>query len=284
MEPREFRYRPLLMGRDFILAAGITAPPGFAARYDFELLGPAEFLITWGCLAVALTLPMAWARWRSFIRIDVSGVSRFRSRSRAVAVIPWVDVEEVSCLGKQGIRVRGAGREIRITENYQWTSEARELVFDRAVPLIRMRLESRALEGGAVSFRVPRSAVVAHLGYLAVLAVLAALTTIMVAMIIRWRLFGLALCGLFLVPAVWKVRREVRWLGGRVLLGREGVLVRPLDGQTWIGWEDLTATSWVEGGMQLRRQSGKAVFIPSSLGNLAVLHELLSERAGAAPL
>src|SRR5262249_27577741 len=130
-------------------------------------------------------------------------------------------------------------------------------------------------------FRMPEKSWKAHLAYLGAILILTTLTGLALAPLFKGRFFGLPILFVFFGGSwLWGLRKRASGLGTRVMLQREGFVVRRLDGEERVPWSDFERSEWNEkGGLDLRLRSRRVISLPPSLGNIAMLEECLREGA-----
>lgn len=228
--------------------------------------------------ALLLIFCLGW-RWRSRFRVDDQGVE-FRRSARAVVVrLGWADIDELFLLDDTQFEVRGSGRQLRFAGPYEDLYSARQACLPR-LERIRQTLQSRALHDGTVTFRMPGGAWKAHLAYFGAVLVLSGVTWYCLATVVDRKFRnGLPFIVLFFGGSwLWGLRKRASGLGTKVVVQREGFVVRRLDGRDKVPWEELDRTEWNEqGGLTLVLRSRRVLVLPSSLGNLGLLEEFLHE-------
>lgn len=261
------------------LASFLLATP-LAQAIDPRLFDFPAVLIPGSVLTVLLLSAFTWLRWRSRIVLDERGVEWRRSRSRVVTRLDWTEIDEFFLMSGISFELRGAGRRIVFTELYQDIYHARDLCLPRLSGM-RDLLRARALQDGALSFRMPGGRWKAHVAYLAAVLILTGVTWYLLAMFVDRRMRGfpffiIILC--FGGSWLWGLRKKASGMGTRVTLRREGLLVRRLDRKDRISWEDLERTQWnSDGGLDLILRSRRVISLPYALANIGLLEEFIHE-------
>ena len=228
--------------------------------------------------AVVLLFLLGW-RWRSRFVVTEEGVDFRRSPGLVVRRLAWDEIEELFLLDESHFEVRGAGGHLRFAGPYEDLDAARDVCLPR-LRSIREHLQAKALREGTVTFRMPRGRWMAHLAYFAAIVVLSGITSYCLATLLDRKLrTGLPFILLFFGGSwLWGLRKRASGLGTRVVLHREGILVRRLDGRDKIPWEDLDRAEWNDqNGINLVLRSRRVIVLPSSLGNIGLLEEFLHE-------
>lgn len=258
-----------------VLGAGLRAfqdsgrlPPGSI------WIGPAGF--------VAGLVAFVHFRWRSRLRLTPEGAFRLRSAGRVVTRIAWDEIDEVFLLGPSGFEVRGAGKRIRFGDAYENVAGARESCTGGLSDL-RSRLVDRALKDGELVFRTPGSRWSAHAAYLAAVLLLTGVTGAVVMMFMKALRKGFPIFLIFFGTGwLWRLRGRASRRGTRVTLYPDGLLVRRLDGSDKVAWSEIQRTEWSDrGDLILVLHKGRKILLPSTLGNIAILEELVEERRAA---
>ena len=246
----------------------------------------------WVWLACALAWIVAFwlLRWGG-LQVDGSGITRFRCFGRSRLLIPWGDLQEVFEEG-ENLVVKGVRNTIRVDNRFDRVERAKGMILERALPVVRARVEQEWDEKGFVVFRT-RSAWSGHVLYVIAGLVLAALGSFGAYMI---GFHGdvpffesssiLVVAALLLMLGIFflQVRRAAAWRGGWVAAGPEGLLVHRLDGEKRVTWGELDEVDCATPGwVVLRRKSGMAVRLPRSMGNREVLLEVIRERMRLQP-
>ena len=274
MQPLECRFR---LGRSFgesaLLLLGVFAVFAWA----HEVADGSWALVAVGLAPAAIVAAAAW-RWRARFRVDEGGVEFRRSPGRVSTRLEWAEIDELFLLDDTQFEVRGRGRQIRFAGPYDDLDAAREACLPR-LRRIRETLQERALRDGRVTFRMPGGRWKAHLAYLAAILVLTAITWSCLATLLNRKIPGLPFVLLFFGGSwLWGLRRRASGLGTRVILHREGVVVRRLDGRDKIPWEQLDRTEWnEENGINLVIRAGRVLSLPASIANIRLLEEFLHE-------
>jgi hypothetical protein len=259
-----------------VICFAATAP--FARQVDPALGVFPSIMIPGAFLSQLVLTFLFWKRWRSRIVLDDRGVEWRRSKTRAVRRLDWDEIDEFFLIGGIGFELRGRGRRISFTELYEDIYHARELCLPRLSGM-RDLLRRRALDEGALVFRMPGGRWKAHVAYLAAVLILTGITGSGLAILLDRSFPGLPFFALVFGGSwLWGLRRKASGLGTRVTLRREGLLVRRLDGRNRIAWEDLERTQWnANGGLDLVLRSRKVVSLPGALGNIGLLEEFIHE-------
>lgn len=243
-------------------------------------LNPRESVnvVLWGAFTLAGLAALHFLRWGRVLRIDPSGISRSRRFTLA-----WSEIESIFERDDGVMIFRAPRGRIRITPHFRDAATARERARGFALPAVRERLKDAWGEHGFVTFRTSRWAGWGHLLYLVLACVVSvSLGGIVMAFLEEFNigvLVGFGLLLLLLGTPVRRMRQSVGWQGGWVAAGSEALLVHRLDGETRIRWEDLEGVGFgTPGWLELHRASGKPVRIPTDLGNIDLLHEIISAR------
>jgi hypothetical protein len=281
MESLQCRFRvdrailEALAGTLFSVGIGALAPQAIDPRLissDQAFLG--------GFFVSMLFLPLLFRlRWRSRFRMDDRGVEFRRSGGRLATRLDWGEIDEIFLLGPVDFELRGGGRRIRFAGPYDHLEQACERCAPR-LDGIRDQLRSRALEEGRVVFRMPAGTWKAHLAYLGAVLVLTAMTGFCLAPLFKRSFFSFPIVVVLMGSGwLWSLRKRASGLGTRVMLHRQGIVVRRLDGKDRVPWRDFDHSEWNEGdGLNLVLRSRRVISLPASLSNLAMLEEFL--RAG----
>jgi len=220
-----------------------------------------------------------WGRWRSRFVVHEQGVEFRRSASAVVTRLEWGEIEELFLLDGTQFEVRSAGRQLRFAGPYDDLYSARQACLPR-LERIRESLQARALRDGTITFRMPGGRWKAHLAYFGAVLVLSGVTWYCLATLLDRKIRnGLPFILLFFGGSwLWGLRKRASGLGTRVILQREGFVIRRLDGRDKIPWEELDRTEWNEhGGLNLVLRSRRVIALPPTLGNLGLLEEFLHE-------
>jgi len=228
--------------------------------------------------ALILLLLLGW-RWRSRFVVTDEGVEFRRSRRSVLTRLAWGEIEELYLLDETHFELRGGGRHLRFAGPFENLDDARNACLPR-LRGIRDHLQAKALREGSVAFRMPGGRWRAHLAYFAAILILSGVTWYCLATLLDRKLrTGLPFILLFFGGSwLWSLRRKASGLGTRVLLQREGIVVRRLDGRDKIPWEDLDRAEWNDqNGINLVLRSRRIIVLPPSLGNIGLLEEFLHE-------
>lgn len=231
-----------------------------------------------GGLVVLLTVLFRW-RWRSRFLVHEGGVEYRRSENALVTRLEWGEIDELFLLNDTEFEVRGAGRPIRFAGPYEDLYSARQACLPR-LERIRESLQARALRDGTVTFGMPGGRWKAHLAYLGAVLILSGITFFCLATLLSKRIRnGLPFIVLFFGGSwLWGLRKRASGLGTRVILRREGFIVRRLDGKDKVPWGDLERTEWNDrNGLNLVLRSRRVIALPRTLANLGLLEEFLHE-------
>lgn len=280
--PLSLPYRPG-RARDvaFALVGATGLTLGLAVWYNQRVHD-----VRWPFVAAGLALswplvllPFALVRWRRHVRLDEEGVTLMRPRGRVRAELRWEEVEAYGRIGVDGLELRGAGRAIRITDDYERAGEAWRHVRFHCHSRILGGLRERLARGEVSELRVPASRLGAHLGYAGVTLAWAAST----AFFLWFRREGMLLTALFGI-AFWswiflQVRRDLAWRGGSVRVEPEGLVLKRLDARWQVSWSDVAS---LRNGV-LERRSGRAIRLHPGLLNLEALERLVATRSPEGP-
>jgi hypothetical protein len=278
MEPLECRFRlTRALGEGILILLSELLPVGVLASQ----LDPSDLPAVVAGVGPATVLAFAifgWGRWRSRFVVDDRGAEFRRSKGRLVTRLDWDEVEEIFLLGPSEFELRGAGKRVRLRPAYANVALARERCAPRLAG-IRERLRARALREGRVGFRMPGGSWKPHLFYFAAVLVLTGITGLCLAPLLRGRFFSYPILVVFFGGSwLWGLRKRASVMGTRVILQREGIVVRRLDGRDRIAWEELDRPEWNgQDGLDLVLKSRRTISLPSALGNIAMLEEFLRE-------
>jgi len=228
--------------------------------------------------ALILLLLLGW-RWRSRFVVTEEGVEFRRSRRAVITRLAWGEIEELFLLDETHFELGGAGRHLRFAGPFDNLDDARNACLPR-LRGIREHLQAKALRDGSVAFRMPGGRWRAHLAYFAAILILSGVTWYCLATLLDRKIrTGLPFILLFFGGSwLWSLRRKASGLGTRVLLQREGIVVRRLDGLDKVPWEDLDRAEWNDqNGINLVLRSRRVIVLPPSLGNIGLLEEFLHE-------
>jgi hypothetical protein len=232
---------------------------------------------------VVVLVGLVAIRWRSRFLVHEQGVEFRRSANARPSRLDWGDIDELFLLNDTHFEVRGAGRHLRFAGPYEDLYSARQASLPR-LERIREALQARALRDGTVTFAMPAGRWKAHLLYLGAVLILTGVTFYCLATLLDRKIrTGLPFIVLFFGGSwLWGLRKRASGLGTRVVLQREGLLVRRLDGKDKIPWEELERTEWNDrNGLNLVLRSRRVIALPRSLANLALLEEFLHEGRAA---
>ena len=228
--------------------------------------------------SLLLILLAGW-RWRSRFQVDDRGVEFRRSPGRVSTRLEWSEIDELFLLDNTCFEIRGAGRQLRFAGPYDDLYSARQACLPR-LERIREALQARALRDGTLTFRMPGGRWRAHLAYFAAVLVLSGVTWYCLATLLDRRIRnGLPFILLFFGGSwLWGLRKRASGLGTRVILQREGFVIRRLDGRDKVPWGELDRTEWNEhGGLNVVLRSRRVIALPPALGNLGLLEEFFHE-------
>jgi hypothetical protein len=231
-----------------------------------------------GGLFVALGGLIAF-RWRARFLVYEQGVEFRLSANARPSRLDWSEIDELFLLNDTQFELRGAGRHLRFAGPYEDLYSARQACLPR-LERIRETLQTRALREGKVTFGMPGGRWKAHVLYLGAVLILTGVTFYCLATLLHRKVrTGLPFILLFFGGSwLWGLRKRASGLGTRVVLQREGLVVRRLDGKDKIPWEDLERTEWNEhNGLNLVLRSRRVIALPRSLANLGLLEEFLHE-------
>jgi hypothetical protein len=218
-------------------------------------------------------------RWRSRFLVHEQGVEYRRSQNARALRLEWGEIEELFLLNDTEFEVRGAGRPLRFAGPYENLYSARQACLPR-LERIRESLQARALRDGTVTFGMPGGRWKAHLAYLGAVLVLSGITFFCLATLMNRKIRnGIPFIVLFFGGSwLWGLRKRASGLGTRVILRREGFIVRRLDGRDKVPWGDLERTEWNDrNGLNLVLRSRRVIALPPMLANLGLLEEFLHE-------
>jgi hypothetical protein len=260
-----------------VLFAVAVAFMGSVPLYLSSPPGEALFLIPGTALAALLVIATL-CRWRSRIVLDDRGVEYRRSPRQVVTRLTWEEIDEFFLTGGATFELRGAGRRIAFNGFYDEILSARDLCLPR-LSCMRDLLRSRALQEGALRFRMPDGRLKAHLAYLAVVLILSGVTWYILTMLLGHGFNAFPFVLLFFGGGwLWRLRRRASRMGTRVTLHRRGLLVRRLDGKDRVAWDALQRTEWnPHGGLDLVLRSGRVISLPPALANIGLLEEFIRE-------
>ena len=256
-----------------VMACTLLSIPIAVNRESPELL-----MLLPGASSLLVLLILLLARWRRRIRIGEQGIEFCRTSRRVSTRLAWEEVDEIFLFEGDAFEVRGAGKAIRFADTFRNASRARDLCA-RRLNGIRDHLRNRALTTGKVVFRMPSDSWKAHLAYLGAVMILTTLTGLTLAPLVKGRFLGLPVLIVFFGGSwFWGLRKKASRLGTRVTVQREGFVVRRLDGKERVAWQDFDHPEWNErDGLDLVLKSRRVISLPPSLGNIAMLEELLRE-------
>jgi hypothetical protein len=272
----------------FTFPAGmaLSAAAALAYKHFTGDVHVAYVLAGWAVAWALVLLPVAWLRWRRWVRIDDAGVTLMRPRGRVLVELSWEEVEGIAQVGHQGIELRGAGRAIRISDAFERVGESWAWIRTRCEGRIFDILSERLRRGEAFELRTATSRVWAQVVYLGLTVFLAGMTAFYAWTF--WQGRRGAEWGAIIPVVVWILvilpcRRQISSEGGWIRVAPEGLIVKRLDARWELAWKEITRlTVLPRKGWCLERNSGKPVQVPATLFNLRPLWRLVAERTGSA--
>jgi hypothetical protein len=277
--------------RDVVLRVALALVPGGIAAVWLEDRGPDDFgaahvFACWAGATAPFVLVAGLWRWGRRGRVDADGVSYAGSARGPVRQLAWREIEELCCVGREGVELRGLEGRLRFSDDFDGLGGAWDRIGRLRGAALGAELRRRFDVGETLRFRGPDSTLVALVRAAILLAiaspVLFGLGFVVIESVLRGEhgdglgCGGILLLGAAVLVAVPLFRFRVRC--GWVELGPGGLTVQGLFRSSH-RWADLPSMGTVPGeGLLFQTVRGVRFRVPAETANVMLLESLIRGR------
>jgi hypothetical protein len=286
---RDARMRDVLVCVALAMILGSVVAP-LVRRFVDDDVGLAFVLACYaGALAPLVLVAGLW-RWGRRGRADADGVAISASSSGPVQRLAWAEVDEIFALGSQGFELRGNGKAVRVSTDFDGVDRAFAL-FQRHRAASLAESIGRTLDaGGTVRFRGPLETSAAIVQGLIHIVVFTPVLMGPWLLIPKARPFDgreawfFTLCLVAVALAVMLVvflRSKARDCGW-VEVGPDGLAYRLAGRPRRFRWDEVaSAGADAAGRLILQSKAGDRAVVPLTFGNFPYLVAALHARGAA---